>query len=199
MNSISGLVPLLRGEIDFLDRSIIDMQPEDVVRLGISQVPEGRQIFFPLSVIDNLMVGAYQRYRSVGRKEINRDIEKVFDLFPILKERKDQIAGTLSGGEQQMLAIGRALMSKPKLLLLDEPSMGLAPKIVSQIFGVIESLKEEETMILLVEQNAKLALNLADRGYVLETGRIVLEGTGQDLLQDSEIERAYLGRRGFLE
>jgi len=199
LNSISGLVPLLRGEISFFGRSIVGMRPEDIVHLGISQVPEGRQIFSPLSVIDNLMVGAYQRYRSLGRKGIKRDVEEVFGLFPILRERKDQPAGTLSGGEQQMLAIGRALMSRPKLLLLDEPSMGLAPRIVVQIFDVIKRLRDEGTMILLVEQNAKLALNLADRGYVLETGRIVLEGTGGELLQDREIERAYLGRRGFLD
>jgi len=199
LNSISGLVPLLRGEISFFGRSIVGMRPEDIVHLGISQVPEGRQIFSPLSVVDNLMVGAYQRYRSLGRKGIKRDVEEVFGLFPILRERKDQPAGTLSGGEQQMLAIGRALMSRPKLLLLDEPSMGLAPRIVVQIFDVIKRLRDEGTMILLVEQNAKLALNLADRGYVLETGRIVLEGTGGELLQDREIERAYLGRRGFLD
>jgi len=199
LNSISGLVPLLRGEISFFGRSIVGMRPEDIVHLGISQVPEGRQIFSPLSVIDNLMVGAYQRYRSLGRRGIKRDVEEVFGLFPILRERKDQPAGTLSGGEQQMLAIGRALMSRPKLLLLDEPSMGLAPRIVVQIFDVIKRLRDEGTMILLVEQNAKLALNLADRGYVLETGRIVLEGTGGELLQDREIERAYLGRRGFLD
>jgi branched-chain amino acid transport system ATP-binding protein len=164
--------------------------------LGISQVPEGRQVFKPLSVEDNLELGAYLRYRKrEGRGVIRKDIEGIYSLFPRLYERRKQMAGTLSGGEQQMLAIGRALMAKPKLLLLDEPSMGLAPLVVKEIFKVIEQLRREKgTSILLVEQNAKAALTIADRGYVLETGKVILEEMASELLENKEVQRAYLGK-----
>ncbi len=156
-----------------------------IVRLGISQVPEGRQVFKPLSVEDNLELGAYQQYRSrTGRAEAKNTAAEIYDLFPILRTRRKQLAGTLSGGEQQMLSIGRALMAKPKLLLLDEPSMGLAPMIVQEIFRVIENLsKEKKTTVLLVEQNARAALKMAHRGYVMETGKMILEGTAAELLE----------------
>ena len=164
--------------------------------MGISQVPEGRQVFKPLSVEDNLELGAYLHHKTqAGKTATKKTIEMVYTLFPVLKERRKQLAGTLSGGEQQMLSIGRALMANPKLLLLDEPSMGLAPMVAQEIFQVIENLaQEKKTTILLVEQNARAALKLANRGYVLETGRLILEGTAADLLQNKEVQRAYLGR-----
>jgi branched-chain amino acid transport system ATP-binding protein len=162
--------------------------------MGVSLVPEGRQLFAPLTVIENLILGAYQRYRKDKKSEIKSDLEKVFVLFPILKERKSQIAGTLSGGEQQMLAIGRSLMAKPKLILMDEPSMGLAPLITTQIFQIISELHKQGTTILLVEQNAEAALKISSRAYVIETGRVVLQGTSQELLHNQEVRRAYLGR-----
>jgi branched-chain amino acid transport system ATP-binding protein len=162
--------------------------------LGIGQVPEGRQIFAPLTVLDNLVLGAYVRYKGKEKKEVGKDLEAVFALFPVLRERGSQRAGTLSGGEQQMVAIGRTLMSRPKLLLLDEPSMGLAPKVVGDIFRTIRTLPEIGTTILLVEQNAKAALRIAERGYVMETGRVILEGETVDLLNNREVQRAYLGK-----
>jgi branched-chain amino acid transport system ATP-binding protein len=164
--------------------------------MGISQVPEGRQVFKDFSVVDNLELGAYLRFRSrEGRGIIRKDIEDIFTLFPQLSGRRKQMAGTLSGGEQQMLAIGRALMAKPKVLLLDEPSMGLAPLVVQEIFRVITRLREEKgTSVLLVEQNAKAALKIADRGYVLETGKVLLEEKASDLLENKEVQRAYLGK-----
>ena len=166
------------------------------MELGISQVPEGRQVFKPLSVEDNLELGAYLRFQKRQEKgAIKEDLEMVYDLFPRLQERRKQMAGTLSGGEQQMLAIGRALMARPRLLLLDEPSMGLAPLVVQEIFRVIDDLRREKgTTILLVEQNAKAALNLADRGYVLETGKVIIEGIASELLENREVQRAYLGK-----
>jgi branched-chain amino acid transport system ATP-binding protein len=198
LNTICGLIASRRGTISFYDENIISLPPEKMVRLGISQVPEGRQLFDTLTVLDNLILGSYLRYRK-GKKEVHKHLDFVFEIFPILKERQKQYAGTLSGGEQQMLAIGRALMSKPKLLLLDEPSMGLAPRIVSEIFRVVAQLRsEQDTTILLVEQNARVALNVADRGYILETGRIVLQGSSQELLENREIKRAYLGK-GYKE
>jgi len=198
LNTISGLVPVQSGKILFSGQNITGISPENIVKLGISQVPEGRQIFAPLSVMDNLLLGAYPRYRRKTKQQIHSEIDSIFEIFPILKERRKQLAGTLSGGEQQMLAIGRGLMSKPKLLLLDEPSMGLAPMIVSEIFEIIKSLRERGTTILLVEQNARAALGIADRGYVLETGTIVLQGPASELMENQEVKRAYLGK-GYKE
>lgn len=198
LNTICGLITSRRGDITFRDEDITKSSAEKIVRLGISQVPEGRQLFGELTVLDNLILGFYHHYRS-RKKELYTELDTIFEIFPILKEREKQYAGTLSGGEQQMLAIGRALMSKPALLLLDEPSMGLAPKIVSDIFKVVTHLREEQdTTILLVEQNAHVALDVADRGYILETGRIVLQGTSEELLENKEIKRAYLGK-GYKE
>jgi branched-chain amino acid transport system ATP-binding protein len=170
------------------------MSPPAIVCAGISMVPEGRQIFAPLSVMDNLKLGAYTRYRRGFKDQAREDLDMILSMFPILRERADQPAGTLSGGEQQMLAIGRALMARPRLLVLDEPSMGLAPKIVDMIFGIIRDLKEQGSTILLVEQNARAALEIADRGYVLETGKVVLQGSADELLVDDDVKRAYLGR-----
>ncbi len=194
LNTISGVIPISRGTVLFDGTRLNGLRPEEIVALGISQVPEGRQIFQPLTVKENLELGAYLRYRKKRRKEIIRDFDRIYELFPILAERKDQTSGTLSGGEQQMLAIARALMARPRLLLLDEPSMGLAPKVVSTIMKTIENLRQGGLTILLVEQNAQAALKVADRGYVLETGRIMLEGDAVDLLVDNDVRRSYLGR-----
>ena len=196
LNSLSSVTPPKSGEILFRGMSITSLSPDRVVDLGISQVPEGRQVFKPLSVEDNLELGAYLRYRRrEGRGTIKKELDEVYTLFPRLQERRKQMAGTLSGGEQQMLAIGRALMARPKILLLDEPSMGLAPLVVQEIFAVIENLRREKgTTVLLVEQNAKAALKMADRGYVLETGKVILEGIASELLDNKEIQRAYLGK-----
>ena len=172
------------------DRTPIDsFSAEKRVALGIVQCPEGRQVFGPLSVDDNLRLGAYRR----GRADTARSLERVYGLFPALAQRRSQAAGTLSGGQQQMLAIGRALMAQPRLLLLDEPSMGLAPRLVAEIFACIQRLRADDTALLLVEQNAGAALAIADRGYVLETGRVVLSGTGRELLADAGVRSAYLG------
>ena len=189
LRTISGVHAASAGELTFRGRDITRMRPAARVRLGIAQVPEGRQMFGPMSVEDNLQLGAFTR----PREEARATLEEVYALFPRLRERRDQAAGTLSGGEQQMLAIGRALMSRPKLLLLDEPSMGLAPRIVEQIFATIRALRERGVTMLLVEQNAFSALEIADRGYVLESGRIVLEGESQTLLADPRVQEAYLG------
>lgn len=194
LNSIVGLVSSRTGQILFSDTDIIQRNPRQIIRMGVSLVPEGRQLFAPLTVIENLILGAYQRYRKDKKSEIKSDLEKVFVLFPILKERKSQIAGTLSGGEQQMLAIGRSLMAKPKLILMDEPSMGLAPLVTTQIFQIISELHKQGTTILLVEQNAEAALRVSSRAYVIETGRVVLQGMSQELLHNQEVRRAYLGR-----
>ncbi len=196
LNSLSGIVPPKSGQILFNNTEINHLAPHSIVRQGVSQVPEGRQVFKPLSVEDNLELGAYLHYRIRGGKsETKKDMEMVFELFPILRQRRKQLAGTLSGGEQQMLAIGRALMAKPRLLLLDEPSMGLAPMIVQEILKVIANLsREKKTTVLLVEQNARAALKIAHRGYVLETGRLILEGTADELLENKDVQRAYLGR-----
>jgi len=194
LNSIAGIISSKKGQILFKDKDITHFPPQQIVKQGISLVPEGRQLFTPLSVMDNLILGAYQRYKRKNKDNIEADLDRVFHFFPILRERRKQLAGTLSGGEQQMLAIARALMSKPKLLLLDEPSMGLAPKVVKEIFRIILELQKEGTTIFLVEQNAKMALGIANRGYVIETGRIVIQGSSQELLGNKEIRRAYLGR-----
>ncbi len=189
--TICGLIPARRGEILFMGRSIQRMEPHEIVALGISQVPEGRRIFPLLTVTENLDMGAFLRK---DKADIARDMEYIFSLFPILKERRHQQGGTLSGGEQQMLAISRALMARPRLLLLDEPSLGLAPILVQQIFRMIGKINEESrTTILLVEQNANMALKIAHRGYVMENGRITLEGAAASLLDNEDVKRAYLG------
>jgi branched-chain amino acid transport system ATP-binding protein len=192
MKAISGLEPAADGAISFEGKDITAMAPHRRVPLGIAQSPEGRQVFPDQTVRDNLMLGAY--HRDAKPEELEREIEEQFRVFPRLKERQDQAAGTMSGGEQQMLAMARALMSKPKLLLLDEPSLGLAPLIVRDIFNVISQVKAKGMTILLVEQMANQALGVADRAYVLETGRITLEGTGRELLANPKIREAYLGK-----
>jgi len=196
LNTLSAITPAASGEILLEGKALDGLSADRIVSLGLSQVPEGRQVFNPLSVEENLELGAYLRFRARGQKgEIAADLERMFSMFPRLKERRRQAAGTLSGGEQQMLAIGRALMARPKLLLLDEPSMGLAPLVVQDIFKVIEQLRSEQgTTILLVEQNARAALKVADRGYVLETGKVILEGIASELLENKDVQRAYLGR-----
>jgi len=196
LNTISGGTPASGGTILFQKEAIQDRAPDRIVKLGISQVPEGRQVFKPMTVEENLELGAYLRYRARDAKaDIHKDMQEIFRLFPRLEERRRQAAGTMSGGEQQMLAIGRALMARPKLLLLDEPSMGLAPLVVQEIFRVLKQLRDERGVtILLVEQNAKAALRLADRGYVLETGKVILEGPADELLENAEVKRAYLGK-----
>ena len=193
LRSISGLMASRRGHMNYRGQDISNLLAREIVRLGICQVPEGRQIFAHLTVIDNLRLGAYLDFMRGKRREIEEQLERVLTIFPALRERPTQIAGTLSGGEQQMLAIGRALMAKPSLLLLDEPSMGLAPLIVREIFQVIRDLHHSGATILLVEQNARLALRVAHYGYVLETGEIVLEGETTDLLRNENVKRAYLG------
>ena len=194
LNLVFGLVKKMDGEVLFEKQGIAKLGPHKIVRRGISQVPEGRQIFNPLSVIDNLKLGSYHRFGRVKKKTIAKDLENIFSLFPILHERRYMPAGNLSGGEAQMLSIGRALMSSPRLLLLDEPSMGLAPKIVNEIMKVINKLRSRGTTILLVEQNAAKALKIADRAYVMETGKVVLQEEAFTLLGNPEIVRAYLGK-----
>ncbi len=196
LNTISGVTPPSGGDLLFCKNSLRGFAPDRIVQQGVSQVPEGRQVFKPMSVDENLDLGAYLRFRSgKAKKEIAQDKDMIFELFPRLKERQKQAAGTMSGGEQQMLAIGRALMARPRLLLLDEPSMGLAPLVVQEIFKVLRQLRDQQGVtILLVEQNAKAALKLADRGYVLETGKVILEGAADELLENAEVKRAYLGK-----
>ena len=196
LNTISGIVAARSGRIAWDGSDITRITADRIVRLGISQVPEGRQIFGPMSVLDNLKLGAYCRFGSAGADRINADIELMYELFPRLSERREQLAGTLSGGEQQMVAIARALMSSPSLLLLDEPSMGLAPLVVVEIFKAIARLRDtRKTTIFLVEQNAKMALKYVDRGYVIETGKIMFEGSSHYLMESPEVQRAYLGKQ----
>jgi branched-chain amino acid transport system ATP-binding protein len=190
MRAVSGLRPVASGRIRFNGRDITRLRADKRVKLGISQSPEGRGIFPGMSVMENLEMGAYTRRDTAG---IASDLDRVFGLFPRLAERRKQVGGTMSGGEQQMLAVGRALMSRPKLLLLDEPSMGLAPMLIQQIFEIITEINSQGTTILLVEQNAQQALSRAHRAYVLETGRIVRSGTGAELLADPSVQEAYLG------
>ncbi len=190
LRSASGLIPISKGEILFEGRAIAGLRPDTIVAQGISHAPEGRGIFANLTVGENLELGAYLRKDKI---EIQKDKEKAFELFPRLKERFWQVAGTLSGGEQQMLAIGRALMARPKLLFLDEPSLGLAPQVIEKIFEIIVKINQSGTTILLVEQNALLALEIAHYALVLETGKIVMQGNSQDLLHSEEIRKAYLG------
>ena len=189
LQTVSGLLHSRTGSIEFLGENLMGVPAHKVVAKGLAQVPEGRRVFLQMSVEENLEMGAYTQPPA----GIPKDLEMVFELFPRLKERRRQVAGTLSGGEQQMLAMGRALMSHPKLLMLDEPSMGLAPILVEQIFEIIQNLNRHGSTILLVEQNAQMALSIAHRGYVLETGKIVTTGTGAELIESPDIKRAYLG------
>jgi len=193
LKCISGLIVSKSGSILYDGKEIIDQPPDRIVGLGISQVPEGRQLFSHLSVLENIQLGAFLHYRRRNRAEIEKRIEKTYQVFPVLKGRAKQIAGTLSGGEQQMLAIARALMGKPRLLLLDEPSMGIAPLIVKEIFGVLEQLNRSGTTVLLVEQNARAALKISHYSYVLERGEIVLEGLAAELLSNPKVAEVYLG------
>ena len=190
LHAISGILPSASGKIIYNGQNITKTPAHKIVKLGISQVPEGRRVFSQLSVFENLLMGAYTRR---DKSEINEDLEKIYERFPRLEERKNQIAGTLSGGEQQMLAMGRALMSKPEIILLDEPSMGLSPIFVSEIFDIIKALNEGGTTVLLVEQNAKKALSIADRAYVLETGNVALSGKAENIMNDDTVKKAYLG------
>ena len=194
LNCISGLLPPRSGQVVFDGQTLNGWAPDRVVRAGVTQVPEGRQVFGSMTVLENLLLGAYTRFQRRERREIEQDLQTMWDLFPILADRRTQRAGSFSGGEQQMLAIARALMARPRMLLLDEPSMGLAPVLVREIFETIVRLRARGTTVLLVEQNALAALRVADRAYVLESGRIVLEGTAEELMRDREVRRAYLGK-----
>lgn len=194
LRTISGVLEPRNGDILVDGCSVKGLSPEQIVALGISHVPERRQIFGTMSVMDNLILGAYHRYRRDGQGKIQEDLDFVFQIFPVLKERRRQMAGTLSGGQQQMLAVGRGLMARPRLLLLDEPSLGLAPLFVRELFQVIAELRERGTTILLAEQNARAALRVADRGYVLEIGHIALYGTARELVNTEMVQKAYLGR-----
>lgn len=191
MKTIAGLLKPKTGTVEFLGENITGLRPDQLLRKGIALVPEGRAILSTMTVLENLEMGAYHR----NDQDIKKDIEQVMEQFPILKERSEQLGGTLSGGQQQMLAIARALLSKPKLLLLDEPSMGLAPLIVADIFKMIREIKDTGTTVLLVEQNAKQALKVADYGYVMETGKVIISGEAKDLLEDPRIVEAYLGKK----
>jgi len=193
LHTITGLVKIGTGEIVFKNNNLQKISAEKIVAAGCSLVPEGRQVFSTMTVQENLILGGYVQAKR-DRKSVDYEMARVFELFPVLKERDKQLAGTLSGGEQQMLAMGRALMAKPSLIMMDEPSTGLAPLIVKNIFQVILRLREEGNTVLLVEQNAKAALGIADRGYVLETGKIILQGAAEDLMQNRDVQRAYLGR-----
>ncbi len=190
MQSIMGLIPIKDGTVTYDGKVINKIPGHKLISLGMSQVPEGRRVFQELTVYENLVMGAYTQK---DKKRIKEDIEDIYSRFPRLGERKNQIAGTLSGGEQQMLAIGRAMMSHPKLMMLDEPSMGLSPLLVDEVFGIIKELHKMGTTVLLVEQNAKKALSISDRAYVLETGSITASGTGSELLNNEEVKKAYLG------
>ena len=190
LHTVTGLISPKHGSITFEGHNLVKTPPHKIVSLGMAHVPEGRRVFAQLSVLENLKLGAYTRRDSA---EIAESLKMVYERFPRLEERKNQLAGTLSGGEQQMLVMGRALMSNPKLLMLDEPSMGLAPILIEQIFQIVEDLHKAGTTVLLVEQNAQMALSIATRGYVLETGKITMTGTGQELLHDDNVRKAYLG------
>jgi len=189
LRALSGVQPVARGSVRFEGEDVTGLSPRRRVQMGIVQVPEGRQVFGPMSVEDNLRMGAFVR----PPREVARGLARIFALFPVLADKRAQAAGTLSGGQQQMLAMGRALMAEPKLLLLDEPSMGLAPRIVAEIFAIVRSLKDAATTILLVDQNARAALAIADRAYVLETGRVALSGRGDELLHNPRVQQTYLG------
>ena len=190
LHTVTGLLPAASGKITLDGKDLSKVPAHKIVSMGMAHVPEGRRVFASLSVYDNLKMGAYTRK---DKKEIEDSLEMVFEAFPRLKERRNQVAGTLSGGEQQMLAMGRALMSKPRIILMDEPSMGLSPLYVTEIFEIIKKIKSEGTTVLLVEQNANMALQVADRAYVLETGRIIMDGKASDLMNDERVRKAYLG------
>ncbi len=190
LHTVTGLLPAASGKITLDGKDLSKVPAHKIVSMGMAHVPEGRRVFASLSVYDNLKMGAYTRK---DKKEIEDSLEMVFEAFPRLKERRNQVAGTLSGGEQQMLAMGRALMSKPRIILMDEPSMGLSPLYVTEIFEIIKKIKSEGTTVLLVEQNANMALQVADRAYVLETGRIIMDGKASELMNDERVRKAYLG------
>jgi branched-chain amino acid transport system ATP-binding protein len=194
LKTVAGLLRAQSGEIVFGNQEIRQVATDKIVFMGCSLVPEGRQVFPAMPVKENLLLGAYVQFKRGEKQDVVRYLEHVYGLFPVLKQREHQLAGTLSGGEQQMLAMGRALMSRPKLIMLDEPSMGLAPLMVKEIFNIITRIRDEGNTVLLVEQNARSALKIANRGYVLETGRIILEGEAEDLLANRDVQRAYLGR-----
>lgn len=194
LNTIAGTVRVRAGTVQFDGQDATGSRPERMVKAGCALVPEGRQLFPTLSVRDNLILGAYTRLKRRERTQVPEDLDGVFSLFPRLSERASQLAGTLSGGEQQMVAIARALMANPTLIMMDEPSMGLAPLIVRDILNVVSTLKEQGKTILLVEQNARAALGIADRGYVMETGQLILEGSSDELLENRDVQRAYLGK-----
>jgi branched-chain amino acid transport system ATP-binding protein len=194
LKTITGLLRAQSGEVVFNNTAIHHAPTERIVLSGCSLVPEGRQVFPAMPVKENLLIGAYVQFKRGNRSDVEKDLERVYGLFPVLKARSQQLAGTLSGGEQQMLAMARALMARPRLVMLDEPSMGLAPLMVKEIFNIVVRIREEGNTVLLVEQNARSALRIANRGYVLETGRITLEGEAGDLLANREVQRAYLGR-----
>ena len=191
--SISGILPSRQGKIIFDNKETTLQGPSSIVRLGICQVPEGRDIFKSLTTLDNLRMGTYHHYRKTSKSVVEEDLERVYALFPVLKQRRTQMAGTLSGGEQQMLAIGRGLMARPKLMMLDEPSLGLAPLVVEEIFRTLTALNAMGITLLLIEQNACAALKIATRGYVMETGKITMEGKAEDLLENEHVVSAYLG------
>ncbi len=194
LSTIIGLVQPSAGSISFLDQDCASLASRHIIAAGCVLVPEGRQVFAPMSVEENLILGGYVLQKKEGRAAVMEELEHQYDLFPVLRERREQLAGTLSGGEQQMLAMGRALMSSPRLVMMDEPSTGLAPLVVRDIFQVIVRLRSEGNTVLLVEQNAKAALSIADRGYVLETGKVIVQGPADDLLANRDVQRAYLGR-----
>jgi len=194
LKTITGLLRAQAGEILFNGSDISRVPTEQIVMSGCSLVPEGRQVFPAMPVKENLLLGAYVQYKRGNKHDIEKDLTHMYGLFPVLRQREHQLAGTLSGGEQQMLSIARALMARPRLIMLDEPSMGLAPLMVKEIFNIIVRIREEGNTVLLVEQNARSALKIANRGYVLETGRIILEGDSSDLLENRDVQRAYLGR-----
>jgi len=197
LKAITGLIPVSYGEIALEAMDITRLPSHQRTALGIGMVPEGRQIIISLTVLENLLIGAYSRYKKDGMKRIRQDLEEIFDLFPALLPRKNQMAGTLSGGEQQMLVMGRGLMGKPKVFLLDEPSLGLAPLLIKEIFRTVISLREAGHSILLVEQNAKLALKICNYAYVIENGSIILSGSGNELLANEQVKTAYLGSAAF--
>lgn len=194
LNTIGGLIKARSGNIVFKNEEVTGVKPHKLIYMGCSLVPEGRKLFATMTVRENLILGAYNLYKRKNKKNVQQELDHIYKLFPRLQEREAQLAGTLSGGEQQMVAIARSLMGKPDLVMMDEPSMGLAPLIVKDIFNVVVKLRNEGKTILLVEQNAKAALKIADRGYVIETGGIILEGTSEELLTNHDVQRAYLGK-----
>jgi branched-chain amino acid transport system ATP-binding protein len=195
INTITGIVHCYSGEIIFNNENITNFSTEKIVQYGIIQIPEGREIFSELTIKENLELGAYQRFNKENKEKIFETLEEIYNLFPILKNRQNQIAGTLSGGEQQMLAIGRGLMAKPKVMLLDEPSLGLAPLIVEEVFNVVKKLRIQGVSVLIVEQNAYAALKNSDRAYIMETGKITIQDNSENLLNNEKIQEAFLGKR----